>query len=119
MARVLIVDDEPQMRRVMQAGLVASGYQVAEAESGEEACRQVHQSIYDLVLLDLNLPGIGGIETCQAIRSTSNVPIIIVSVRRSQRDKAAARAAGASDFVTKPFDMQELLDRIRAASGTM
>jgi two-component system KDP operon response regulator KdpE len=112
---VLVVDDEPQLRRAMKATLTDLGYSVLEAKSGEEALATMRRDTPDLVLLDLNMPGIGGLETCRAIRETSDLPIIVLSVRNSERDKVQALDAGADDYVTKPFGIQELLARIRAA----
>ena len=112
---VLVVDDEPQLRRVMLATLTDLGYTVVDAKSGEEALDKFREEQPDLVLLDLNMPGIGGLETCRAIRMGSDVPIIILSVRNSERDKVEALDAGADDYVTKPFGMDELLARLRAA----
>jgi len=114
-ATILVVDDEPQLRRAMKATLADLGYSVIEAKSGEEALQSIRQEAPDLVLLDLNMPGIGGLETCRAIRETSDVPIIILSVRNAEREKVQALDAGADDYVTKPFGIQELLARIRAA----
>jgi two-component system, OmpR family, KDP operon response regulator KdpE len=113
-ARILIVDDEPQIRRVLRVALIASGYEVLDARSGEEALDRVRDVPPDLILLDMNLPGISGLETCREIRSTSTVPIVMLSVRNSGKDKVSALDAGADDYVTKPFDMTELLARIRA-----
>lgn len=112
--RILVADDESQMRRVLRASLGAHGYEVIEAESGEEALNKLNAESCDFVLLDLNLPGLDGIGVCRAIRVDSEVPIIVVSVRTSEKDKAAAREAGADDYVTKPFGMEELLSRIWA-----
>jgi len=114
-ATVLVVDDEPQLRRAMKATLTDLGYSVMEARSGEEALASLRRDNPDLVLLDLNMPGIGGLETCRAIRETSDLPIIVLSVRNTERDKVQALDAGADDYVTKPFGIQELLARIRAA----
>src|SRR5579863_7259255 len=112
---ILVVDDEPQLRRAMKATLTDLGYSVVEAKTGEEALGLIRKEPPDLILLDLNMPGIGGIETCRAIRETSDIPIIILSVRNTERDKVQALDAGADDYVTKPFGIQELLARIRAA----
>src|SRR3984885_12920982 len=114
-ATILVVDDEPQLRRAMKATLTDLGYSVMEAKTGEEALSLLRQEPADLVLLDLNMPGIGGLETCRALREHSDTPIIILSVRNTERDKVQALDAGADDFVTKPFGIQELLARIRAA----
>jgi len=112
---VLVVDDEPQLRRVLLATLTDLGYTVIDARSGEEALEKFRAEQPDLILLDLNMPGIGGLETCRALRMGSDVPIIILSVRNTERDKVEALDAGADDYVTKPFGIQELLARIRAA----
>jgi two-component system, OmpR family, KDP operon response regulator KdpE len=118
-ATILVVDDEPQLRRAMKATLVDLGYSVIEAKTGEEALQRLREDNPDLVLLDLNMPGIGGLETCRAIRETRDVPIIVLSVRNTERDKVQALDAGADDYVTKPFGIQELLARIRAAMRRM
>jgi Response regulators consisting of a CheY-like receiver domain and a winged-helix DNA-binding domain len=112
---ILVVDDEPQLRRVMRTTLTDLGYLVIDARTGEEALEKLHQNAPDVVLLDLNMPGIGGLETCRAIRVGSDVPIIVLSIRNTERDKVEALDAGADDYVMKPFGIQELLARIRAA----
>jgi len=99
---------------VLRVALIASGYEVLDARSGEEALDQLRSVLPDLVLLDMNLPGMSGLETCREIRRVSPVPIVILSVRNMGRDKVDALDAGADDYVTKPFDMKELLARIRA-----
>jgi len=114
-ARVLVVDDEPQIRRVMRTTLVARGYIVSTARSGEEALEKIREERYDLVLLDMNMPGIGGMEACRLIRSQSDIPIVILSIRNAEKDKVEALDAGADDYITKPFSTPELLARIRAA----
>jgi two-component system KDP operon response regulator KdpE len=114
-ATILVVDDEPQLRRVMKATLTDLGYTVIDAKSGEDALERLREQQPDLILLDLNMPGIGGLETCRAIRSNSDIPVIVLSVRNSEHDKVEALDAGADDYVTKPFGIQELLARIRAA----
>jgi two-component system KDP operon response regulator KdpE len=114
-ARILVVDDEPQIRRVMQTTLVARGYIVVTARNGEEALEKVRAERFDLVLLDINMPGIGGMETCRNLRAQSDIPIVILSVRNAEKEKVEALDAGADDYVTKPFSMPELLARIRAA----
>jgi len=114
-ATILVVDDEPQLRRAVKATLTDLGYSVIDAKTGEEALEMLRHETPDLVLLDLNMPGIGGLETCRAIRETSDVPIIVLSVRNTERDKVQVLDAGADDYVTKPFGIQELLARIRAA----
>lgn len=114
-ARILVVDDEPQVRRVMKATLTAEGYTFFEAHNGEEALQRFREASYDVVLLDVNMPGMSGLDTCRELRRTSNVPIIMLTVRSAERDKVLALDAGADDYVVKPFGMEELLARIRAA----
>ncbi|MGD1104230.1 MAG: response regulator transcription factor [Terriglobia bacterium] len=114
-ARILVVDDEPQIRRVMRTTLVARGYMVSTARNGEEALEKVREERFDLVLLDINMPGIGGMEACRIIRSRSDIPIVILSIRNAEKEKVEALDAGADDYVTKPFSMPELLARVRAA----
>jgi two-component system KDP operon response regulator KdpE len=113
--KILVVDDDPQIRRVMKATLVGHGYEVVEARTGEDAMETISAEAPNLILLDMNLPGMGGLETCQAIRAGSDIPVVILSVRNSEKDKVAALDAGADDYVTKPFGIEELLARIRAA----
>src|SRR5688572_29117520 len=114
-ARILVVDDEPQIRRVMRSALTADGYEVYDAKTGEDALQQLRNGRYDLVLLDMNMPGMSGLEACRMIRASSEAAIIMLTVRRSEEDKIAALDAGADDYVTKPFSMPELLARIRAS----
>ena len=114
-ATILIVDDEPQIRRVMRTTLTSHGYSVVEAASGEEALEKLRSERPDLIILDVNMPGISGIETCAEIRTSSDVPIIMLTIRNSERDKVQALDAGADDYVVKPFGVQELMARIRAA----
>ncbi len=114
-AKILVVDDEPQIRRMLRATLTGSGYQVADARSGEEAIDKLRDYMPDLVIMDLNMPGMGGLNACREIRIGSEVPIIVLTVRDRESDKVEALDAGADDYVTKPFGMQELLARIRAA----
>lgn len=113
-ARILVIDDDPQIRRAMRSTLTAHGYQVSDSRSGEEGLEELRSSGYDLVLLDMNMPGMGGMETCRLIRSGSDVAIIVVTVSNTERDKVDALDAGADDYITKPFSMPELLARIRA-----
>jgi len=113
--KILVVDDAPQVRRVMRSTLSAQGYTVFEARSGEEALEGVRREPPDLILLDINMPGMDGLAACREIRSHSAVPIIMLTVREAERDKVAALDAGADDYVVKPFGMPELLARIRAA----
>ena len=114
-ANILVVDDEPQIRRVMRSTLSSHGYVISEAKSGEEALDSIRKERPDLVLLDVNMPGMGGIEACREIRRASDAPIIMLTVRNAERDKVAALDAGADDYVVKPFGIEELLARIRAA----
>jgi two-component system KDP operon response regulator KdpE len=113
--KILVVDDEPQIRRVMRVILSGENYEVLEARSGDAALLRFRESLPDLVLLDLNMPGMSGLETCRAIRESSDVPIVVLTVRHEEEEKVEALDAGADDYVTKPFGKQELLARIRAA----
>jgi two-component system KDP operon response regulator KdpE len=114
-AKILIVDDAQQVRRVLRTALSSQGYTTYEAASGEEALDSIRASLPDAILLDVNMPGMGGLEACREIRRTMDVPILMLTVRNSERDKVLALDAGADDYVVKPFGMQELLARIRAA----
>ena len=114
-ATILVVDDEPQIRRVMRSTLSAHGYVITEAKTGEEALELLRKERPDLILMDVNMPGMGGIETCREVRRTSSAPIIMLTVRNAERDKVQALDAGADDYVVKPFGIEELLARIRAA----
>ncbi len=113
--QILVVDDERQIRRVMRVALEAEGYAVIEARTGEEALEQLAHHHVDLILLDLNMPGMGGMQACREIRTASDSAIVVLSVRSSEEDKIEALDAGADDYVTKPFSGKELLARIRAA----
>jgi len=113
--RILVVDDEPQIRRVMRMALTAEGYEVDDARTGEEALQKVREQRFDLMLLDMNMAGMGGLEVCRQLRPASEIAIIMLTVRNSEQDKVRALDAGADDFITKPFSMPELLARIRAA----
>jgi len=114
-ANILVVDDEPQIRRVLRSTLSFRGYTISEATSGEEALQLVPKLKPDLILLDVNLPGMSGVETCREIRRSSEAPIIMLTVHNAERDKVVALDAGADDYVTKPFSIEELLARIRAS----
>jgi two-component system KDP operon response regulator KdpE len=111
---ILVVDDEPQIRRVMRTTLVAQGYEVSDARTGDTALDLIRTEKYDLVLLDVNMPGISGLQACREIRLGSDLPIIMVTVRDAERDKVQALDAGADGYLTKPFSVSELLARIRA-----
>lgn len=113
-ATVLVVDDEPQIRRTLLTVLTSQGYSVIEARSGDEALEKLRSERPDLILMDLNMPGRSGVETCQEIREGSDIPVIILTVRNAERDKVLALDAGANDYIVKPFGANELLARIRA-----
>jgi len=112
---ILVVDDEPQIRRVLRTTLTSREYAVIEAKNGDEALDLMRNERPDLILLDVNMPGISGLETCTEIRRTSDIPIIMLTVRNTERDKVQALDAGADDYVVKPFGAEELMARIRAA----
>src|SRR5579872_4279088 len=113
--RILIVDDDPQIRRAMRATLSSRGYEVGDARNGEEGLDRLRSETYDLVLLDMNMPGIGGVEACRLMRQGSEIAIIMLTVSKAEKDKVDALDAGADDYVTKPFSTPELLARIRAS----
>src|SRR5246127_5168542 len=112
--RILVVEDEPQITRVLRASLVSSGYEVLLARDGVEGFDSYRESAPDLVITDVSMPRMDGIELTRAIRQTSDTPIIVLSVREQDTMKVAALDEGADDYVTKPFSMQELLARVRA-----
>ena len=112
--RVLVVDDDPSLLRALTISLGARGYEVAAARTGEEGLDKVAHWHPDVVLLDLGLPGIDGVEVIQGIRGWSSVPIIVLSARHQSTGKVEALDLGADDYVTKPFGMDELLARLRA-----
>jgi len=114
-ARILVVDDEPQMGRLLRTGLGARGYTVQLATDGQAALDKAASWRPDLIVLDLGLPLIDGLEVCRRVRGWSQVPIIVLSVREAEQDKVAALDLGADDYLTKPFGMDELLARIRVA----
>jgi two-component system KDP operon response regulator KdpE len=109
-----VVDDEPQILRVIRASLPLRGYEVITASSGEEALNQVRKQVPDLIILDLVMPEMSGLDVCRRVREFSAVPIIVLSAKGSQSDKVTALDLGADDYVTKPFGMDELLARVRA-----
>ena len=113
-SRILVVDDEPQLRRALRSTLSALGFIVDDAETGEAALEKLREERFDLVLLDINMPGLSGIETCRAVRARSDISILMLTVRDRAEDKIQALDAGADGYVTKPFDVNELLARIRA-----
>jgi two-component system KDP operon response regulator KdpE len=114
--RILIVDDESAIRRALRPPLVELGFQVTEATRGEEALQLLRASVYDAVLLDVNMPGIGGVETLRRIRAFApRLPILMLTVRDKEEEKVEALDIGADDYVTKPFSTRELIARVRAA----
>jgi two-component system KDP operon response regulator KdpE len=114
-SRVLIVDDEPPIRRFLRTSLTAQGYQTLESESGEQALSALAKNRIDVVLLDLGLPDMDGVDVLQRIRANSNVPVIVLSSRADEPSKVRALDLGADDYVTKPFGTDELLARLRAS----
>jgi two-component system KDP operon response regulator KdpE len=114
-AKIMVVDDDPQIRRVLRTAFVAQGYEAVDARNGEEALEMLRDEKVDLVILDVNMPGMSGLDTCRAIRSSSEIPIVMLTVRDAEADKVEALDAGADDYMTKPFGSPELLARIRAA----
>jgi two-component system, OmpR family, KDP operon response regulator KdpE len=113
--RILVVDDEPQIGRLLKTSLGARGYEVAVASDGQAALDMAASWRPDLILLDLGLPLLNGLEVCRQIRAWSQVPIIVLTVRDAEQDKVAALDLGADDYLTKPFGTDELLARIRVA----
>jgi len=111
---ILVVDDEPQITRVLRTSLSAQGYDIRVANEGEAALDITRDWVPDLVITDLMMPGMDGVELCRRLRATSPVPIIVLSVKGEERTKVKALDAGADDYVTKPFGMSELLARVRA-----
>jgi two-component system KDP operon response regulator KdpE len=112
---VLVVDDEPALRKVIRSSLAASGFTVEEAGTGGEALTLIQQRVFDLVLLDVNLPGMSGMDACRQIRGVApKTGIVMVTVRDSEEDKVRALDAGADDYVTKPFRFRELVARMGA-----
>lgn len=112
--RILVVDDDPQIRRVLKVTLSGQGFEVDDAKNGEVALDKLRESRFDLVLLDINMPGMSGLDVCRAIRATSEIAVIMLTVRDSEADTVEALDAGADDYVTKPFKPPELSARIRA-----
>jgi two-component system, OmpR family, KDP operon response regulator KdpE len=110
---ILVVDDEPQIRRVLRTTLSGEGYTIVEARNGQEALEKLRRDRPDLILMDVNMPVLDGLEACREIRASSRVPMIMLTVRGAEKDKVRALDAGADDYVVKPFGIQELLARIR------
>jgi len=113
--KILVVDDEPKIRMFIRANLEARGYEVYLATDGVEAVEMAARVLPDVIVLDVNMPGMDGIEACRQIREWTNTPIIILSVREDEKDKVRALDEGADDYITKPFGIEELLARIRVA----
>ncbi len=114
MDRVLVIDDNPSIQKLVSVNLRARGYAVTAAATGEDALRLFTPGEYDLILLDLILPGLGGLDVCTQLRQQADVPIIVLSAREDEDLKVRALDAGADDYVTKPFSQKELLARVRA-----
>ena len=112
---VLVVDDEPPIRRLLRTSLSAQGWRVAEASTAAEAMAQLARREPDVIILDLGLPDRDGLDVVREVRETSSVPIVVLSSRDAERTKLDALELGADDYVTKPFDMNELMARLRAA----
>src|SRR6185437_15894438 len=113
--RILIVDDEPETLKYVGANLKARGYEIETAGDGTEALKKAAEDHFELVLLDITMPGPDGFAVCQALRQQSAVPIIMLSARGQEKDKVKALDLGADDYLTKPFGIDELLARVRAA----
>lgn len=114
MTHVLLVDDEEALRASLSYALVKEGYQVTTAADGRSALKQFHKQVPDVIILDLMLPEIGGMEICWRIRAFSNVPILMLTAKDQDIDKVWGLEAGADDYITKPFNTRELLARIKA-----
>jgi two-component system KDP operon response regulator KdpE len=115
-AKVMVVDDEPQARRILRTALISHGFEVTDAQTGEEALDLLRAETPDVILLDLKMPGIGGLATCCEIRERSDVPIIIVSAKNAEPEKVEALESGADDYITKPVGIEELVARIHAVT---
>ncbi|MBZ5568902.1 MAG: response regulator transcription factor [Acidobacteriia bacterium] len=113
--RILIVDDEPQIARVLKTTLSSRGYSTRTASDGDDALQVIKQWSPDLLITDLRMPNMNGLELCRHVRTKSQIPIIVLSVRGEERTKVEALDAGADDYITKPFSTNELLARVRAA----
>ena len=112
--RILVVDDEPQITRVLRTSLSSQGYDIRVANDGETALEIMKDWTPDMVITDLAMPNMGGLELCRRLRTTTQIPIIVLSVRGEEKSKVQALDAGADDYVTKPFGMEELQARVRA-----
>jgi len=118
-ARILVIDDEHEIRKLLNVALGAHGYVVIEAETGKQGIERIALDHPDIIILDMGLPDMDGLEVVRSVREWSSVPIIILSVREQEDQKVAALDSGANDYVTKPFSMDELTARIRAALRTL
>ena len=112
--RILVIDDEPQITRALRAALAAQGFDVRTATDPEEGLHLFREWLPDLVITDLMMPGLSGVDVCRAVRSQGHTPVLVLSVRDHERSKVEALDAGADDYVTKPFGIQELMARVRA-----
>jgi DNA-binding response OmpR family regulator len=110
--RVLLVDDDPLIRRALRTILAGAGYVVLEAMTGEEALEKIQAETADVILLDLRMPGMGGLEACRRIREVAETPIMVISILRNGEDRVQASEAGADDYLVKPFGVRDLLSRI-------
>jgi len=115
MTHVLVVEDDPSLRRSLTLNLTARGYSVDDTGNGEDALKLAGRRLPDVLFLDLGLPGISGLEVIRGVRAWADIPIIVLSARGAERDKVEALDAGATDYVTKPFGIEELMARLRAA----
>jgi two-component system KDP operon response regulator KdpE len=113
-ATVLLVDDDPLVRRALRTTLTSAGYAVVEAWTGEEALEKIHAESADVILLDLRVPGMGGLEACRRIREVADTPLMVISILRTEEFRVQASDAGADDYLVKPFSIQDLLSRIQA-----
>src|SRR6266481_5047003 len=112
--KILVVDDEAQIARVLKTTLSAQGYSIRTASDGDDALQVMKSWTPDLVITDLRMPNMDGVELCRVLRAKSGIPIIVLSVRNEERTKVEALDAGADDYITKPFSVNELLARVRA-----
>jgi two-component system KDP operon response regulator KdpE len=115
MTHVLVVEDDPSLRRSLTLNLTARGYSVDETGNGEDALKLAGRRLPDVLFLDLGLPGMSGLEVIRGVRAWADIPIIVLSARGAERDKVEALDAGATDYVTKPFGIEELVARVRVA----
>jgi two-component system KDP operon response regulator KdpE len=113
-AKVLLVDDDPLVRRALRTTLTSAGYAVVEAWTGEDALEKINAESADVVLLDLKMPGMGGLEACRRIREIADTPIMVISILRTEEFRVQASDAGADDYLAKPFGIQDLVSRIEA-----